>query len=70
MLKLKKTKADGMRQGFSLILNLANWEAQKIARVKSFKTPEKGGDWLAYLLENQCLKKRKKMRQILRKRTK
>ncbi len=60
MLKLKKTKADGMPKDSLLILNLANWEAQKIARVKSFKTPEKGGDWLAYLLEKPVPEKKKK----------
>lgn len=49
--KIKKKKADEMPKDSLGILNLSNMALTKVARVKSFKLPENGNAFLAYLLE-------------------
>lgn len=49
--KIKKKKADEMVKDSLALLQLGADSVIKISRVKSFKTPEKGGGWLAYHLE-------------------
>ena len=50
-LKLKKTKADKMPKDSLFILDLANGETEKLARVKSFASPKEEGNWLAVHFE-------------------
>ena len=47
----EKKKAEEMPKPGLLIVNLATGEATRVADVKSFQVPEKGGSWLAYLKE-------------------
>lgn len=49
--KIKKKKADDMPKDSLGIANLSTMAITKVARVKSFKIPEKGSGWLAYQLE-------------------
>jgi dipeptidyl aminopeptidase/acylaminoacyl peptidase len=49
--KIKKKKADEMPKDTLVIYEIAKDSLQKIPKIKSFKTPEKGSGWLAYLLE-------------------
>ncbi|MFN3800118.1 S9 family peptidase [Belliella pelovolcani] len=56
-LKLKKTKADDMPKDSLFILNLANGNIEKLARVKSFSTPNKEASWLAVLFEKELPQK-------------
>ncbi len=49
--KIKKKKADDMPKDSLAILALSTDSLMKIARVKSYKTPEKAGGWVAYQLE-------------------
>ncbi|UJP63711.1 S9 family peptidase [Mongoliitalea daihaiensis] len=57
MLKLKKTKADDMPKDSLFIINLASGNVEKMARVKSFATPDKEGNWLAVHFEKELPKK-------------
>src|SRR5882757_7831661 len=49
--KIKKKKPDDMPKDSLAIIELGNDSTIKIARVKSFKTPEKAAGWVAYLSE-------------------
>jgi dipeptidyl aminopeptidase/acylaminoacyl peptidase len=49
--KIKKKKADDMTKDSIGIIELGKDEIVKIARVKGFKTAEKGFGWVAYQLE-------------------
>ena len=50
--KDKKLKKDKLTKDSLYIINLSNNKIEKIANVKSYKAPFKGGSYLAYLLEN------------------
>ncbi len=50
--KIAKKKAVEMPKDSLGIYDINNNKLEKIARVKSYKTPEKAGGWLAYLMEN------------------
>ena len=49
--KIAKKKADEMPKDSLGIYDVDNNKLEKIARVKSYKVPEKAGVWLAYLME-------------------
>ena len=49
--KIKKKKADDMPKDSLGVIELGKDSILKIARVKSYKSPEKGAGWLAYQLE-------------------
>lgn len=49
--KIAKKKADDMPKDSLGIYDIDNKKLEKIARVKSYKMPEKAGGWLAYLME-------------------
>src|SRR5688572_742311 len=50
--KIKKKKAEDMPKDSLAIVELGKDSVQRISRVKSFKTPDKGtGQWMAYLRE-------------------
>ena len=49
--KIKKKKADDMTKDSIGIMELGKDAVVKFARVKSFKTPEKGFGWVAYQME-------------------
>ncbi|MBP6285565.1 MAG: prolyl oligopeptidase family serine peptidase [Ferruginibacter sp.] len=49
--KIKKKKADDMPKDSIGILELGKEDVVKIARVKGFKTAEKGSGWVAYQME-------------------
>ncbi len=49
--KIKKKTADEMPKDSLAIIELGKDSVIKIAKVKSYKIPEKAGGWLAYLLE-------------------
>lgn len=49
--RIKKKKADEMAKDTLAIVELGKEELVKIPRVRSFKTPEKGADWIAYQME-------------------
>lgn len=50
--KDKKLKQDKLVKDSLAIVNLSNGTTEKIPNVKGFKIPEKGGSYVAYLLEN------------------
>ena len=50
--KDKKLKKDKLTKDSLYIINLSNNKIEKIANVKSYKAPFKGGSFVAYLLEN------------------
>lgn len=49
--KIAKKKVDEMPKDSLGVYDIANKKLEKIARVKSYKVPEKAGGWLAYLME-------------------
>ncbi len=49
--KIKKKTADEMPKDSLGIIELGQDSVLKIAKIKSYKTPEKAGGWMAYLLE-------------------
>jgi dipeptidyl aminopeptidase/acylaminoacyl peptidase len=49
--KIKKKKADDMTKDSIAIIELGKDDVLKIARVKSYKTADKGFGWLAYQME-------------------
>lgn len=49
--KIKKKKPDEMPKDSMAIIELGKMSVEKIARVKSFATPEKAGGWLAWQTE-------------------
>ena len=49
--KIKKKLPDDMPKDSLGIIELGQDSVLKIAKVKTYKTPEKGSGWLAYLLE-------------------
>jgi len=57
--KIKKKKADELPKDSLAIVTIADASIQKFPRVKSFKMPEDGSSWLAWLYEkNENEKKR------------
>ncbi|MDX2128735.1 MAG: prolyl oligopeptidase family serine peptidase [Chloroherpetonaceae bacterium] len=52
-LKRKKTKSEDLPKDTLAILSLSDKRLVKIERVKSFKMPEKAGNWIAYQLEKK-----------------
>lgn len=50
--KDKKLKKDKLTKDSLYIVNLSTEKSEKIANVKTYKTPLKGGSYVAYLLEN------------------
>ncbi len=50
--KDKKLKQDKLTKDSLAIVNFSNGKTEKIPNVKGFKIPEKGGSYVAYLLEN------------------
>ncbi|WP_430812703.1 MULTISPECIES: prolyl oligopeptidase family serine peptidase [unclassified Carboxylicivirga] len=56
-LKLKKTKKDKMPKDSLFIRLLDGGQTTRITAVKEWRTPEKGGNWLAYMLEEEVKKK-------------
>lgn len=50
--KDKKLKKDKLAKDTLGIVNLFTQKVEKIPNVQSFKSPEKGGAWMAYLMEN------------------
>jgi hypothetical protein len=58
--KLKKKKADEMPKDSLFIMNLSNGEVEKLARVKSYSTPTKKGNWVAVHFEKDLPKKEEK----------
>ncbi|MFB3829636.1 MAG: prolyl oligopeptidase family serine peptidase [Bryobacteraceae bacterium] len=51
--KKEKKKPEEMPQGGLLIVDLATGAATRIAAVKSYQVPEKGGNWVAYLKQGK-----------------
>ncbi len=49
--RIKKAKPDDMPKDSLGIIDMATLKMEKIARVKSYKIPEKNSSWLAYLME-------------------
>ncbi|WP_316811495.1 alpha/beta hydrolase family protein [Pedobacter heparinus] len=49
--RIKKKKPNEMTKDSLCIIDLGNQAIKKIASVKSYKIPEKGTSWIAYLLE-------------------
>ena len=49
--KIKKKKPDEMPKDSLAIVELGKDTVQRIPRIKSYKTPEKGTQWMAYLFE-------------------
>lgn len=49
--KIKKKTGDDLPKDSLAIIELGKDSVQKIAKFKSYKTPEKGAGWVAYLLE-------------------
>ncbi|WP_334125386.1 alpha/beta hydrolase family protein [Empedobacter brevis] len=60
LVRIKKKKEHEIAKDSIGILNLATNKVEKLPNIKSFKTPKKGGSFLAYLLEKEELKKDKK----------
>jgi VCBS repeat-containing protein len=58
--KIAKKKPDEMPKDSLGIYDVDNNKLEKIARVKSYKTPEKAGGWLAYLMEKPLLETKDK----------
>lgn len=54
--RIKKKKPDEMPKDSLAIIDLQNLSIQKTALLKSFKMPEKSGDWLAYHLDTSSVK--------------
>jgi dipeptidyl aminopeptidase/acylaminoacyl peptidase len=52
-LKLKDTKKDDLPKDSLFVINLADGGIEKFAKIKSYKTPNKGGDWLAIHFEKE-----------------
>ncbi len=58
--KIKKKKPDEMPKDSLGIVELGKKEVVKIPRLNSFKTPEKGYGWVAYLVEKEKEHKKEK----------
>jgi len=56
-MKLKKVKKDKMPKDSLFIRNLATGKTKTVANLNKWSAPKKGGDWLAYMLENEEKKK-------------
>ena len=56
--KLKKVKASDMPSDTLAILSLKSGSVEKIPNVDSFKTPDEGEGWMAYLLTEEASKKK------------
>jgi len=55
-LKLKDTKKDDLPKDSLFVINLADGGVEKFAKIKSYKTPNKGGDFLAIHFEKDTSK--------------
>lgn len=55
-LKLKDTKKDDLPKDSVFIINLADGKVEKFAKIKSFKTPNKEGEWVALHFEKATAK--------------
>lgn len=64
VLKLKKTKKDDLPADSLFIFNMENGTMEKIARVKSYATPEKAGSWIAILFEKEKVEKGKDEKKV------
>jgi len=53
--KIKKKKSDDMPKDSLFILDLNKDSLISIARVRSFKMPERNGEWLAYQMEKEMV---------------
>ena len=60
LVRIKKKKEHEIAKDSIGILNLATNQVEKLPNIKSFKTPKKGGSFLAYLLEKEEAKNDKK----------
>lgn len=60
LVRIKKKKEHEIAKDSIGILNLATNQVEKLPNIKSFKTPKKGGSFLAYLLEKEESKNDKK----------
>ena len=60
LVRIKKKKENEIAKDSIGILNLTTNKVEKLPNIKSFKTPKKGGSFLAYLLEKEEIKKDKK----------
>lgn len=60
LVRIKKKKEHEIAKDSIGILNLATNQVEKLPNIKSFKTPKKGGSFLAYLLEKEETKNDKK----------
>ncbi|WP_152606158.1 alpha/beta hydrolase family protein [Empedobacter falsenii] len=60
LVRIKKKKEYEIAKDSIGILNLATNQVEKLPNIKSFKTPKKGGSFLAYLLEKEEAKNDKK----------
>ena len=59
LVRIKKKKENEIAKDSIGILNLVTNKVEKLPNIKSFKTPQKGGSLLAYLLEKEEVKKDK-----------
>ena len=66
-LKIAKKKEDDLPKDSLGILSLPTMKLSKIARVKSFKLPEKGSGWVAYQLEKEPADTSKKGKKAIEK---
>ncbi|MBC5992493.1 alpha/beta hydrolase family protein [Pontibacter cellulosilyticus] len=57
-LKLKKKKADDLPKDSLAIVKLEDMSVVKVPRVKSYKLPKEGNDWIAYHLEKPLPEKK------------
>jgi len=55
-LKLKDTKKDDLPKDSLFVINLADGGVEKFPKIKSYKTPNKQGDWLAIHFEKETAK--------------
>ena len=55
--KLKKVKAKNLPKDSLAILNLADKKIAKFAKLKSYKSPIKDGEWFAFMLETKKAEK-------------
>ena len=63
--KIKKKKADDMTKDSIGIIELGKEDVLKFARVKGFKTPEKGIGWVAYQMEKALPDSTKKTKKVV-----
>ncbi|HEV8079656.1 MAG TPA: hypothetical protein VGP43_03015, partial [Chitinophagaceae bacterium] len=62
--RIKKRKPDEMPKDTLAIIEIASLKLEKIARVKSYKLPEKNSGWLAYLMEKPLADVQRQQREL------